>query len=51
MKLIDGTLIDRLELAPKGGTGSSKTVMVGRTGFEPVTSSVSGMPIPSGVVA
>jgi hypothetical protein len=35
------TSTDLLELA-LGGMGSSKPVMVGRTGFEPVTSSVSG---------
>jgi hypothetical protein len=34
MKLIDGTLIDRLELAQRG-TGFSKTVIVGAVGFEP----------------
>jgi hypothetical protein len=35
----DLTSTDLLELA-LGGTGSSKTVMVGDTGIEPVTSSV-----------
>ena len=37
----DFTLTDLLVLA-RGGKGSSKSVMVGRTGFEPVTFSVSG---------
>ena len=41
--LADGlTSTDLLALALAGGTGSNKDLMVGRTGFEPVTSSVSG---------
>jgi hypothetical protein len=46
----DLTSTDLLELA-LGGTGSSKPVMVGRTGFEPVTSSVSGKRSPAELTA
>ena len=46
----DVTLTDLLFLAP-GGKGSSKSVMVGRTGFEPVTFSVSGRRAPAAPTA